>query len=80
MLLKNFSIKHLGDDAIQTIVKEGDFAESILQAAKESHADVIVMGTLSQKWLENLVMGSVTEKVLRHTTKPLFIIPTKKQS
>ncbi|MBI5539470.1 MAG: universal stress protein [Bacteroidia bacterium] len=69
--------KHLGDDTIQTIIKEGDFADSILLAAKESHADLIVMGTLSQKWLENLVMGSVTEKVLRHTTKPLFIIPTK---
>lgn len=70
--------KHLGDDAIQTIVKEGDFADSILLAAKETHADLIVMGTLSQKWLENFVMGSVTEKVLRHTNKPLYIIPTKK--
>jgi nucleotide-binding universal stress UspA family protein len=69
---------HLGDEAIQTLVKEGDFAESILKAAKESHADVIVMGSHSRRWLDEVLMGSVTEKVLHHTTIPLFIIPTKK--
>jgi nucleotide-binding universal stress UspA family protein len=74
------SRQHLGDKSIQTLLKEGDFAESILQAAKELHADVIILGSHSRKWLENIVMGSVTEKVLRHTPLPLFIIPTKKQN
>jgi nucleotide-binding universal stress UspA family protein len=69
---------HLGDSSIQTLVGEGDYAESILKTAKDLHADIIVMGTHSRKWLENIVMGSVTEKVLNHTTIPLFIIPTKK--
>lgn len=69
---------HLGDKSIQTIVKEGDFADSIIETAKEFKADIIVMGSHSRKWLENIVMGSVTEKVLRHTNIPLFIIPTKK--
>ena len=69
---------HLGDNAIETIVKEGDFAESILKVAKDLHADVIVLGSHSKKWLENVIMGSVTEKVLRLTSVPLFIIPTKK--
>ena len=73
------SKQYLGDDTIQTIVKEGDFADSILEAAKEVNADIIVMGSHSRKWLENIVMGSVTEKVLRHSSLPLFIIPTKKQ-
>ena len=71
--------KHLGDETIQTIVREGDFAESILKAAKEVHADAIVIGSHSQKWFENILMGSVTEKVLRNTILPLFIVPTKKQ-
>lgn len=74
------SKRHLGDEAIQTLVKEGDFAESILKAAKELHADIIVMGSHSRKWLENIVMGSVTEEVLHHTSIPLFIIPTKKRN
>ena len=69
--------KHLGDSAIQTVVEEGDFAESIIRTAKKLHADMIVLGSHSQKWLENIVMGSVTEEVLRQSTIPLFIIPTK---
>lgn len=72
------SKQHLGDNTIKTLVEEGDFAESILKTAKNIHADIIVMGTHSMKWLENIVMGSVTEKVLKHSSIPLFIIPTRK--
>jgi len=71
--------KHdLGDETIQTIIKEGDTSESILESAKKLKADIIVIGTHSRKWLENILMGSVAENVLKHTTLPLFIIPTKK--
>ena len=71
---------HLGDKTIQTVVAEGDFAESILKTAKDLQANIIVMGSHSRKWLEKIVMGSVTEKVLNHTSIPVFIIPTKKQN
>jgi nucleotide-binding universal stress UspA family protein len=74
------SKQHLGDKTIQTLVGEGDFAESILKTAKDLHADIIVMGSHSRKWLENIVLGSVTEKVLNQTPVPLFIIPTKKHN
>jgi len=84
--LKNASLQylekskqHLGDKTIQTIVKECDFADSILETAEELHADIIVIGSHSRKWLENILMGSVTEKVLHHTSIPLFIVPTRKQ-
>ena len=71
--------KHdLGDETIQTIIKEGDTSESILESAKKLKVDIIVIGTHSRKWLENILMGSVAENVLKHTTLPLFIIPTKK--
>lgn len=71
--------KHLGDKKIQTVVEEGDFATSILKTAKDLHADMIVMGSHSRNWLENIVMGSVTEKVLHNTTIPLLIIPVKQR-
>jgi len=70
---------HLGDMTIRTVVKEGDFADCILETAKEENIDIIVMGTHSQKWLENIVMGSVTEDVVRKSTIPMFIVPTKKR-
>jgi len=71
------SRNHLGDNSINTMIAEGDFAGSILKSAKNWHADLIVMGSHSRKWLENIVMGSVTEEVLHHTTIPLYIIPTR---
>ena len=74
------SKQHLGDKTIKTLVKEGDFSESILETAKEINADLIVMGSHSRKWLENILMGSVVEKVLHHTSIPLFIVPTRKHS
>ncbi len=69
---------HLGDDEIKIMVEEGDFASVIVNTAKSIHADVIVMGSHSKKWLENIVLGSVTADVLRQTSVPLFVIPTKK--
>lgn len=72
--------KHLGDESIQTIIETGDIAETILKTAKEMKVDVIVMGSHSRKWLENIIMGSQSQKVLKDTTLPLFIVPTKKQT
>ncbi|HYM92652.1 MAG TPA: universal stress protein [Chitinophagaceae bacterium] len=72
--------KRLNDKNIQTRVKEGDIAESILEAAKELQADIIVLGFQSQKWLEGIFMESITQKLLHHSTVPLFIIPNKKQN
>ena len=72
------SRNHLGDRTIQTTAEEGDFAETIIKTAKKWHADIIVMGSHSKKWFENIVIGSVTEEVLRQSSVPLFIIPTKK--
>ncbi len=69
---------HLADENIQTILKEGETADSILEAAKELKVDIIVIGTHSRKWLEDILVGSVTESVLKSSTLPLFIIPTKK--
>jgi len=74
------SKSHLGDKDIKTLVKTGDKADTILEVAKEIKANIIVMESHSHKWIENVLLGSVTEKVLRHTTIPLFIIPTKKTS
>jgi len=71
--------KHLGDNKIKIVVNEGDFATSILETAKKEHADIIVMGSHSKKWLEDILMGSVAEEVLRKTKIPLLIIPTKKK-
>ena len=68
----------LGGSDITSVIKEGDFGDGILEAAKETGADIIVMGTHSRRGIDKILMGSVAEKVLHHSTVPLFIIPKKK--
>jgi len=68
---------YLGDDSIVTILKEGDIAQTILSTAKELNVDIIVMGSHSRKWLENIIMGSEAADVLKKTTIPLFMYQPK---
>jgi nucleotide-binding universal stress UspA family protein len=69
--------QHLGNNNIETLVRNGDSGEAILETAKELKADIIVMGTYSRRGFEKLLVGSVAENVLHHSQIPLFIIPTK---
>jgi nucleotide-binding universal stress UspA family protein len=78
---RNYLLKiaqHLKDESIKVVIKEGDYAANILETAEAPHADAIVMGTHSRKWLEKILMGSVTEEVVSQSSIPLFIIPTRK--
>ncbi|MDR1946554.1 MAG: universal stress protein [Desulfovibrio sp.] len=43
----------------------GNPAEAILQRAEESGADLIVIGTRGRKGFDNILFGSVAEKVVR---------------
>jgi nucleotide-binding universal stress UspA family protein len=70
---------HLGDDTIRTLVREGDFAKSILEAATDLGVGLIVMGTHSRRGLDKILLGSVAESVLRQSSIPVFIIPTKER-
>ena len=62
---------------VSNFVETGIPHEMILKVADEWEADMIVMGTHGRTGLKHLLMGSVAEKVIRHSTKPLYIIPTK---
>ncbi|MEQ8706806.1 MAG: universal stress protein [Phaeodactylibacter sp.] len=48
--------------------------EGIVQYACDTHADLIVMGTMHRKFLERLFHKSVTQQVVFHTTVPLLIM------
>lgn len=71
------SKKFLGDESIETMVAWGEVGVAILETAKAIHADIIVMGNHGRQGLNRMLLGSVTEYVLHHSTIPLLIIPTK---
>ena len=56
-------------------VEQGSPKGEILQKANDLHCDLIVLGTHGRSGLEHVIMGSVAEYVLRHSTCPVLVIP-----
>ncbi len=60
---------------ITAIVGEGQAAAAIVEQAKTMGADLVVMGTRGRGGVRRLVLGSVTEKVLRTAPCPVLTVP-----
>lgn len=58
-------------------LREGGVTSSILDLAQSLPADLIVMGTHGASGFERLMLGSVTEKVLRRATCPVLSVPRR---
>ena len=58
----------------------GAVAEEILNQANELNADLIVMGTQGHGAMYNLLVGSATEGVLKHSTRPVLLVPGPRSS
>lgn len=56
-------------------VQRGDPARQIVRAAKEFHADMIVLGTHSKTAMDAFWSGSVTPKLATRTHLPLLLVP-----
>ena len=55
--------KQAGLDGVQAQIKEGDYANCILESANAAEADLIVMGRRGLSNLKGFVTGSVSHKV-----------------
>ena len=62
----------------ECVVEEGTAADTILCLARTRAASLIVMGTHGRRGFDHLMLGSVTERVLRHAPCPLLAIPGKR--
>jgi nucleotide-binding universal stress UspA family protein len=57
-----------------TLVEPGDPAETILSACRSRAVDLAVMSTHGRNGLSRVVLGSVTEEVLRGARVPLLVV------
>ena len=64
----------LGYPKCETLVAIGDPAEEILALAASRQADLIITGTHGRSGLSHLVMGSVAEKIIRHSPCPVLVV------
>jgi nucleotide-binding universal stress UspA family protein len=60
---------------VETVVREGSTANEILGHATDMKADLLVMGTHGRSGFDRLLIGSVTEKVLRKARCPVLTVP-----
>ncbi len=69
--------KELGDALPEDMnVKSvmGDPAEEILRIADDDMSTLLIMGRRGLSRIETLILGSVSDKVLRHTHSPVLVL------
>jgi nucleotide-binding universal stress UspA family protein len=59
---------------VRTLLREGTPHRVIVDAAKRPGADLIVMGTHGRTGMSRLLLGSVTELVIRHAHCPVLTV------
>jgi len=59
---------------IETLVRSGDPATELIQAADEHSAGLIIVGSRGLSGIERFLLGSVSERVLRHAHCSVLIV------
>lgn len=57
------------------VVRHGNAAEQVLLAAREHAVDLITLGALHQRLFEFTMLGSTTERVVRHADSAVLVVP-----
>ncbi len=57
------------------LVAQGNPSEELLRISQESGMDLLVLGSIGRSGLEKLLLGSVAEKVTRHSKVPVMLVP-----
>jgi len=82
--LHDFSQKELkglqgeSDLVSSILVHEGDAVDEILKTAEKIDNDIIILGAHGKGILSYTFLGSVSEKILRRSTRPVLVVPIPK--
>ncbi len=71
----------IGDMAIdwEPIISVGNTADDIARVAEEKNADLVVSATHGRAGLKRIVLGSVTERLMRTLPCPLFVVRSREK-
>lgn len=61
--------------AYERVIAEGDPGEELLKLCLDPGFDLIVLGTIGKSGLKRFLLGSVAEKVVRHSHVPVLVVP-----
>lgn len=74
MLIKNI----FKEQKVWSFIEEGTPADMIKKTCDEWEASLIVIGTHGRTGLSHILMGSVAERVIRHSPVPVLVVPVRK--
>ncbi len=63
---------------VEEIVEAGTPAEKIVEVAKKKNVYMIVMGAHGYSGIKRLLIGSVSEKVIRMSDRPVLVVKNPK--
>jgi universal stress protein A len=73
-------VSDLGADLkIRKVVDAGDAYGAILDCADNERVDLIVMSSHGRSGLSRMLIGSVTDKILRGSPCPVLVVPLEKE-
>ena len=73
--LQEFAKNHTHSEVQpELVVNDGTAADSILSFAEEQKSDLIIMGTHGLRGFDRLMLGSVTERVMRRAICPVQVV------
>jgi nucleotide-binding universal stress UspA family protein len=70
-------LRNEGFDRVSPIVLEGSAAEKIIEVARENPGSLIAMSSHGESGVGRWVLGSITERVIRHSDTAVLVIRAK---
>ena len=65
----------VGEVPAETAIREGNPSREIVEYARETDCDTVVMGTHGRGGIDRLLLGSVAERVVRAAPVPVVTVP-----
>jgi nucleotide-binding universal stress UspA family protein len=62
-------------EVVEVELLDDDIAHQIEKAAEAVQADVVVMGTHGRRGFKRLMLGSVAERFVRVSSRPVLLVP-----
>ena len=59
---------------VEIVIRSGNAADQILETAHEKDADLIVIATHGRTGVKRMALGSVAERVVRHSDRPVMTV------
>ena len=63
-----------GNVQVETVLEQGDYAHEIIEVAKRKDCELIIMGSRGMSPIKELMLGSVSLKVMHHASCPVMVV------